>query len=151
MIGIHFKIQTSQIFTRLTIYRFNHTEVVLVDLYIVHDILSNNIFQEKLMVKLLNKWLQQVDPCLAKIGVWNKIWIFSFALLGVLPYCYVLLIVLHMHKIFIVVILTWHVCMDLCLALQRYIAFWTSRDRENTFGKGTCNRSWSKFYQHNWF
>lgn len=69
MIGIHFKIQTSQIFTRLTIYRFNHTEVVLVDLYIVHDILSNNIFQEKLMVKLLNKWLQQVDPCLAKIGV----------------------------------------------------------------------------------
>lgn len=36
-------------------------------------------------------------------------------------------------------------------ALQRNITFWSSWNWENTYGQGTCNRSWCKFYQHNWF
>jgi hypothetical protein len=36
-------------------------------------------------------------------------------------------------------------------ALKRCFAFWTSWNRKDTLGKSSCNRSWSEFYQHNWF
>lgn len=36
-------------------------------------------------------------------------------------------------------------------ALQRNITFWASWNWENPPCKGSCNRSWGKLYQHNWF
>lgn len=36
-------------------------------------------------------------------------------------------------------------------ALQRNITFWASWNWENPPCQGSCNRSWGKLYQHNWF
>lgn len=36
-------------------------------------------------------------------------------------------------------------------ALQRDITFWSSWNWEDPSCQGTCNRSWGKLYQYNWF